>query len=90
MRVVGMLFVQLYSAVESYADALLQYEKCQPDHLPLSLQIGYYFSAFTVDKPWMGRVRLQSMVSRQGVPTLSSAACLTVLMCCHNCVGYSC
>ncbi|CAK0752621.1 hypothetical protein CVIRNUC_002160 [Coccomyxa viridis] len=23
--------------------------------------IGYYFSAFTVDKPWMGRVRLQSM-----------------------------
>lgn len=32
-------------------------------HLRLPLQIGYYFSAFTVDKPWMGRVRLQSMVS---------------------------
>ena len=29
----------------------------------MALQIGYYFSAFTVDKPWMGRVRLQSMVS---------------------------
>lgn len=27
------------------------------------LQVGYYFSAFTVDKLWMGRVRLQSMVS---------------------------
>ena len=25
-------------------------------------QVGYYFSAFTVDKLWMGRVRLQSMV----------------------------
>ncbi len=30
------------------------------------MQIGYYFSAFTVDKPWMGRVRLQSMVSALG------------------------
>ena len=26
------------------------------------MQVGYYFSAFTVDKLWMGRVRLQSMV----------------------------
>ena len=49
-----------------------------------SVQIGYYFSAFTVDKPWMGRVRLQSMVSRKP-PILSLGACLTdlcaVLLC---------
>jgi len=32
----------------------------------LHVQIGYYFSAFTVDKPWMGRVRLQSMVGALG------------------------
>lgn len=29
--------------------------------LSCAVQIGYYFSAFTVDKHWMGRVRLQSM-----------------------------
>ena len=28
--------------------------------------VGYYFAAFTVDKAWMGRVRLQSMV--RGIP----------------------
>ncbi len=28
----------------------------------VAAQVGYYFSAFTVDRAWMGRVRLQSMV----------------------------
>ena len=41
----------------------------------MALQIGYYFSAFTVDKPWMGRVRLQSMVSCWHC-TLYGLACL--------------
>ena len=43
-----------------------------------SVQIGYYFSAFTVDKPWMGRVRLQSMVSLHALALLN--ACLPVNM----------
>ena len=47
-------------------DALRHIQKCQPEaKLFGSVQIGYYFSAFTVDKTWMGRVRLQSMVSIQ-------------------------
>jgi hypothetical protein len=25
------------------------------------VQVGYYFAAFTIDKKWMGRVRLQNM-----------------------------
>ena len=25
--------------------------------------VGYYFAAFSIDKPWMGRKRMQSMVS---------------------------
>ena len=46
------------------AGAPKQSRKRQPaDEGGVSLQIGYYFSAFTVDKSWMGRVRLQSMVS---------------------------
>lgn len=44
----------------------------------LPVQIGYYFSAFTVDKPWMGRVRLQSMVSLHALALLN--ACLPVNM----------
>lgn len=35
------------------------------EQLLVNLQVGYYFSAFTVDKLWMGRVRLQSMVNPQ-------------------------
>lgn len=23
--------------------------------------VGYYFAAFTIDRPWMGRTRMQSM-----------------------------
>ena len=35
---------------------------CLYTYLNLFLQVGYYCAAFTVDKAWMGRVRLQSMV----------------------------